>query len=51
MTPHRIGLMTVDEALEQSATVEGWLTDGQGRRLYAAAARVRSGGCIVERPR
>jgi len=48
MTPHRIGLRTVDEALEQSAAVEGWLTDGQGRRLFAAAARVRAGGCIVE---
>jgi predicted O-methyltransferase YrrM len=48
MTPHRIGRKTVDEALRASAAVEGWLTEGQGRRLFAAAARVRPGGQIVE---
>lgn len=30
------------------ADVEGWLTDGQARRLAAAAARVDPGGRIVE---
>jgi len=48
MTPHRVGRTTVDGALEASADVEGWLTEGQARRLYAAAARVRPGGQIVE---
>jgi len=40
--------VTVDEALQASAGVDGWMTDGQGRRLYAAAARCRPGGRIVE---
>jgi len=48
MTPHRVGRKTVDEALEASGRVQGWLTEGQARRLYAAAARVRPGGQIVE---
>jgi len=44
----RIGLRSVDDAMAVSAHVDGWMTDGQGLRLYAAAARVRSNGQIVE---
>lgn len=44
----RIGMRTVDEALALTAAVEGWMSEDQGRRLYAAAARVRRGGQIVE---
>ena len=39
---------TLDEALALAADVEGWMTDEQGRRLYAAAARCPAGGRIVE---
>jgi len=39
---------TVEEALRASADVDGWMTDGQGRLLYAAATRCRPGGRIVE---
>jgi predicted O-methyltransferase YrrM len=48
MTPHRIGLRTVDEALAAADGIEGWMTAEQGRVLYAAAARCRPGGRIVE---
>ena len=43
-----LSLRTVDEALEASAGAEGWMTAEQGRRLYAAAARCRPGGRVVE---
>jgi predicted O-methyltransferase YrrM len=39
---------SVDEVLALAAHVEGWMSDDQGRRLYAAAARCRPGGRIVE---
>ncbi len=38
----------VDAALAATADVEGWMTEGQGRRLFAAAARCPEGGRIVE---
>jgi len=44
----RTGMRTVDEALAVTADVVGWMTDGQGRRLYAAGARARPNGQIVE---
>jgi len=44
----RTGLRTVEQALALTADVDGWMIDGQGRRLYAAAARVRPNGQIVE---
>ncbi len=33
---------------QQAADVDGWMTADQGRRLFAAAARCRPGGRIVE---
>jgi predicted O-methyltransferase YrrM len=38
----------VDDALARAATVDGWMSDDQGRRLYDAAARCPPGGRIVE---
>ncbi len=38
----------VEEVLSLAAEAEGWMSDDQGRRLYAAAARCRPGGRIVE---
>lgn len=47
-TGPRHGLRSVDEALAATDEVDGWMSEDQGRRLYAAAARVRPGGQIVE---
>lgn len=44
----RVGRRGVEETLAAIAGVEGWLSDGQARRLYAAAARCRRHGRIVE---
>ncbi len=41
-------LRTFDEAWQAVADVEGWMTHGQARALYDAAAAVRPGGRIVE---
>ena len=38
----------VDAVLALTAGIDGWMSDDQGRRLYAAAARCRPGGRIVE---
>lgn len=38
----------MEGALVATGHVDGWMTDGQGRRLFAAAARCREGGRIVE---
>jgi predicted O-methyltransferase YrrM len=40
--------VNVDEAVALASSVEGWMSDDQGRRLFAAAARCRPGGRIVE---
>ncbi len=39
---------TVEAALVATANVDGWMTEGQGRMLFAAAARCPDGGRIVE---
>jgi predicted O-methyltransferase YrrM len=39
---------TFDDALQRVRGVEGWLSDGQARCLWDAAAAVRAGGRIVE---
>lgn len=39
---------TVDDAIAAVDGVEGWLTEGQVRRLFEAAAAVPAGGTIVE---
>jgi predicted O-methyltransferase YrrM len=39
---------TAEDALALAAEVDGWMTDEQGRRLHAAAARCPVGGRIVE---
>jgi predicted O-methyltransferase YrrM len=39
---------TFDETLAAVAGVDGWMTDGQARRLYDAAAAVAAPGLIVE---
>jgi predicted O-methyltransferase YrrM len=39
---------TIDEAVAAIDGVDGWLTDAQARRLYAAAASCPPGGWIVE---
>lgn len=39
---------TFDEAWNAVADVDGWMTHGQARALYAAAAGCRPGGRIVE---
>jgi predicted O-methyltransferase YrrM len=46
--PHRVGMRTADDAVAIAAKVEGWMSEAQGRRLYAAAAGARPGGRIVE---
>lgn len=43
-----MSLRSFDEAWEAVAAVDGWMTHGQARALYDAAARVPSGGRIVE---
>lgn len=43
-----MGLRSFDETMAVVADVEGWMTEGQARRLAAAAAHVPSGGRIVE---
>jgi len=40
--------VSADDALARSADVEGWMSEDQGRRLFAAAARCRPDGQIVE---
>ena len=40
--------MTFDEAWAAVADVRGWMTEGQARALYAAAAACPPGGLIVE---
>jgi hypothetical protein len=40
--------MSFAEAWAVASGVEGWLTEGQARRLYAAAAAVPAGGRVVE---
>ncbi|MGZ4271895.1 MAG: hypothetical protein ACXVSX_22150, partial [Solirubrobacteraceae bacterium] len=39
--------MTFDEAWAHARDVEGWLTEAQARRLFAAAALVGAGGGVV----
>ncbi|MGI9028518.1 MAG: class I SAM-dependent methyltransferase [Ilumatobacteraceae bacterium] len=39
---------TVEEALAATADVDGWMTEGQGRMLFDAAARCPEDGRIVE---
>ncbi len=41
-------MSTYDEIAESVAAVDGWMTDEQGRRLFAAAARCPPDGRIVE---
>jgi predicted O-methyltransferase YrrM len=41
-------MVTYDDIAESVAKVDGWMTPDQGRRLFAAAARCRPGGRIVE---
>jgi predicted O-methyltransferase YrrM len=41
-------MTTFEQAMDQVADVDGWMTVDQGRRLFAAAARCRPGGRIVE---
>jgi predicted O-methyltransferase YrrM len=41
-------MTTFEEAMGQAAAVDGWMSVDQGRRLFAAAARCRPGGRIVE---
>ncbi len=43
-----MALRTFDETLAVVADVDGWMTEGQARRLAAAATRVPAGGRIVE---
>ncbi len=40
--------LTYDDIATSVAAIEGWMTPEQGRRLFAAAARCRPGGRIVE---
>ena len=40
--------MTFSEAFALAAPVEGWLSEGQARRLWDAAERVPPGGLVVE---
>ncbi len=40
--------ITSDEVLAATAGVDGWMSDDQGRRLFAAATRTRPGEQIVE---
>jgi len=41
-------LPDIDSVSRIAASVEGWLSDAQGRALYTAASRVRGHGAIVE---
>jgi MMP 1-O-methyltransferase len=41
-------LLDIDSASQAADLVEGWLSEAQGRALYAAAAAVRHRGSIVE---
>ena len=41
-------MTTMDEALALAADADGWMTEAQGRRLYAAASRCPPHGRIVE---
>ena len=41
-------LVTYDDIAESVAAVDGWMTESQGRRLFAAAARCPPGGRVVE---
>lgn len=43
-----MAMRSFDDTLAVVADVDGWMTEGQARRLAAAAARVPSGGTIVE---
>ena len=43
-----MSIRTFDEARHAVAGVDGWMTHGQAKALYDAAARVRQGGRIVE---
>jgi predicted O-methyltransferase YrrM len=43
-----MALRTFDETMSVVADVDGWMTEGQARRLAAAAGRVPVGGRIVE---
>ena len=36
--------MTFDDAWAHARDVEGWLTEAQARRLFAAASRAGAGG-------
>jgi hypothetical protein len=40
--------VTFDDAWAHARDVEGWLTEAQARRLFAAAALVGAGGLVVE---
>jgi len=40
--------VTFDDAWAHARDVEGWLTEAQARRLFAAAAVVGAGGRVVE---
>ena len=40
--------VTYDDIADSVAKIDGWMTPDQGRRLFAAAARCRPGGRIVE---
>ncbi len=41
-------MTSADDALALATEADGWMTDDQGRRLHAAAARCPPGGRIVE---
>jgi predicted O-methyltransferase YrrM len=41
-------MATYDDIAETVAAVDGWMTEAQGRRLFAAAGRCPPGGRIVE---
>ncbi len=43
-----MALTTFEETMLAVAAVDGWMTEGQARRLASAAARVPTGGRIVE---
>lgn len=43
-----MALRTFEETMSAVAGVEGWMTEGQARRLAAAASQVAAGGRIVE---
>jgi predicted O-methyltransferase YrrM len=41
-------MTSFEQAMALAREADGWMTDDQGRLLYAAAARCRPGGTIVE---